>query len=186
MTICYTPSMAKKKPQGYRGVPSKERAERLLERKTQVLLEHSESLSDRQLRFADWWAQPKELRFPPSQKLLTRELEVSEQTLCEWKKNVHVAALWRELSNVYEVEYQVPAVIRVLGKAALGGSINACKFYLDIVGASAPKELTVKHIGIVGVIQEEITNLPEDTLKLLAETVQEISLQDAEAQEAEE
>lgn len=155
------------KPQGYRGVPSKEKTERLEERKEQILSAIAPRVSPEQLTFLNWLAMPLAMRDPPTQKEYAQQIEVTEKTLCDWKRNLDLMEGYKDLVILYLIEYEIPDCLRAMSKKAKSGSSHAFNALMEALGLVAPKATVAAAPNITVVIQNQIAGLSEDTLKAL-------------------
>lgn len=126
------------------------------------------------LKFAEWLATPKELRkqqreeddmYPLTQKDFAEFHNVTEQTLCNWKKDKRV----QKLKMNYQKDFagdSMPEVVKSLTQRAVEGDTQSIKLYMQFLGELTEKtQITMTNEkmdslveNIVGIIQKHITD----------------------------
>ena len=112
----------------------------------QVDVNNVKNWSQGQLLLMQWLALPKAERVPKTQKLLAIEIDVSEKTLCEWKRLPGFADEVIRLSREY-VKDAVPEVLAALRRKAAAGSIPHIDRILAMAGLADDVEAAGKGQG---------------------------------------
>jgi transcriptional regulator with XRE-family HTH domain len=103
------------------------------------------SLLSNQELFAEWFAVPRELREPKTQKELAALLDVCPDTLSRWKKNPDFQAQVYKLA-LARLETALPDVLQVIIDNAIAGRFPFVKLLL---------ELTEKYSRVITVESKE-------------------------------
>jgi predicted AAA+ superfamily ATPase len=126
------------------------------------------------IKFAEWLAMPKQLRqleaeksglFPLTQREFADIHGITEQTLCNWKKDKRVS----KLKMKYQKEYagdSMPEVVKSLTQRAVEGDTQSIKLYMQFLGELTEKTqitMTNEKVDdllekIIDIIQKYITD----------------------------
>jgi glutamyl/glutaminyl-tRNA synthetase len=142
-------------------------------------------------KFAEWLALPKALRrqkaeedafYPQTQKEFAEYHSITEQTLCNWKKDKRVQRLKTKFQKEYAGD-SMPEVIQTLKQRAVEGDTQSIKLYMQYLGELTEKtqitmtsekvdsllekiiEIIQKHISdphILNMIAKDVAELTDD------------------------
>jgi ferric-dicitrate binding protein FerR (iron transport regulator) len=107
----------------------------------------SSSWTDEQQRAIAWLALPRAERVPKTQRQLSAELDVTEETFSRWKRLPGFADAVNQLAKAY-VKDDVPDVLGVIRKKAKAGELAYVNMVLSMAGLASDVEAAGKGPGM--------------------------------------